>query len=160
VPRVRGILGPYRVFFTSFDCREPPHVHSAESSSSIISESWRHGMTIAVSSEPIIRDVRVTKSEIIAYLEDVRVISVPLAWSWRLSEATPVQRVKFRLIGAGQGIHWPDVDEDISVEGMLRGSPAPRAPVPRQRSSPAKRRPPKARKAAKPPMQRTASARR
>jgi hypothetical protein len=117
-------------------------------------------MTTAVGSDPLIRDVKVTRSEIIARLEDGRVISVPLAWSWRLSEATRAQRAKFRLIGGGQGIHWPDVDEDISVEGMLHGSPAPRAPVPRQRTSPAKHRSLKARTAANPPMQRTASGRR
>jgi hypothetical protein len=117
-------------------------------------------MTTAVGNEPLIRDVRVTKSDIIAYLADGRVISVPLAWSWRLSEATPAQRAKFRLIGAGQGIHWPEVDEDISVEGMLHGSPAPRAPVPRQDARLPKRRPPKPRKAANPPMQRRASGRR
>src|SRR5437868_13232253 len=112
-------------------------------------------MTTAVASEPLIRDVRVTESEIVAYLADGRVISVPLAWSWRLSEATPAQRVKFRLIGAGQGIHWPEVDEDISVEGMLHGSPAPRAPVHPVRE-PAKRKTSKPRKAANPPIQRTA----
>jgi hypothetical protein len=59
-------------------------------------------------------------------LVDGRVISVPLAWSWRLSEATPAQRANFRLIGTGQGVHWPDVDEDISVEGLLHGTPARR----------------------------------
>jgi hypothetical protein len=117
-------------------------------------------MTTAVGGEPLIRDVKVTKSEIIASLMDGRVISVPLAWSWRLSEATPAQRAKFRLIGAGQGIHWPDVDEDISVEGMLHGSPAPRASVPGRDAGLAKRRPPKSKKAANPPMQRTASGRR
>ena len=79
-----------------------------------------------VNSDPRIQKVRVTKDQIIADLADGRVISVPLAWSWRLSEATPVQRAKFRLIGTGQGVHWPDVDEDISVEGMLYGTPAPR----------------------------------
>src|SRR5437879_6010438 len=83
-------------------------------------------MTTAAGGEPLIREVRVTKDEIVAHLADGRVISVPLAWSWRLSEATPPQRANFRLIGAGQGIHWPDVDEDISVEGMLHGSPAHR----------------------------------
>ncbi|MBI4587787.1 MAG: DUF2442 domain-containing protein, partial [Candidatus Rokubacteria bacterium] len=46
--------------------------------------------------------------------------------SWRLSEATPAQRANFRLIGTGQGIHWPEIDEDISVEGMLHGIPARR----------------------------------
>ena len=76
-------------------------------------------------SDPRIQKVRVTKDQIIADLADGRVISVPLAWSWRLSEATPVQRAKFRLIGTGQGVHWPDVDEDISVEGLLHGTPAP-----------------------------------
>ena len=78
----------------------------------------------SVGNDPRIQKVRVTKDQIIADLVDGRVISVPLAWSWRLSEATPAQRANFRLIGAGQGVHWPDVDEDISVEGLLHGSPA------------------------------------
>ena len=86
-------------------------------------------MSTAVPTDPLIRAVRVTSDEIIAELMDGRTISVPLAWSWRLSEATPAQRSNFRITGAGQGIHWPDVDEDISVEGMLRGSPAPRGGV-------------------------------
>ena len=80
----------------------------------------------SVGSDPRIQRVRVTKDQIVADLFDGRVISVPLAWSWRLSEATPAQRANFRLIGTGQGVHWPDVDEDISVEGWLNGTPAPR----------------------------------
>jgi hypothetical protein len=83
-------------------------------------------MNTAASNDPRIQDVRVTADEIIAHLVDGRVISVPLAWSWRLSEATPKQRATFRLIGSGQGVHWPDVDEDISIEGMLHGVPAHR----------------------------------
>lgn len=83
-------------------------------------------MTTVASSEPLIRTVRVTSTQIIAHLADGRVISVPLAWSWRLSDATPAQRARHRLIGGGQGVHWPDVDEDISVEGMLGGTPARR----------------------------------
>ncbi len=83
-------------------------------------------MNTAASSEPCIQQVQVTEDEIIAQLADGRVISVPLAWSWRLSEATPRQRARFRLIGSGQGVHWPDIDEDISVEGMLHGVPAHR----------------------------------
>ena len=83
-------------------------------------------MNTAASNDPRIQDVRVSADEIIARLADGRVISVPLAWSWRLSEATPKQRAHFRLIGSGQGVHWPDVDEDISVEGMLHGVPAHR----------------------------------
>ena len=83
-------------------------------------------MNTAASSDPRIQKVRVTKDEIIAHLADGRVISVPLAWSWRLSEATAAQRANFRLIGTGQGVHWPEVDEDISVEGLLHGTPARR----------------------------------
>jgi hypothetical protein len=83
-------------------------------------------MNTAASNDPRIQKVRVTEDEIIAHLADGRVISVPLAWSWRLSEATPKQRANLRLIGSGQGVHWPDVDEDISVEGMLHGIPAHR----------------------------------
>jgi len=83
-------------------------------------------MHTVVSSEPRIQAVRVTEDEIIAQLVDGRVISVPLAWSWRLADATLGERAHFRLIGAGQGVHWPDVDEDISVEGMLHGTPARR----------------------------------
>jgi hypothetical protein len=86
-------------------------------------------MNTAASNDARIQDVRVTEDEIIAQLVDGRVISVPLAWSWRLSEATPKQRANFRLIGTGQGVHWPDVDEDISVEGMLHGIPARRPRV-------------------------------
>ena len=88
-------------------------------------------MNTAASNDPRIQDVRVTDDEIIASLADGRTISVPLAWSWRLAEATPAQRTNFRLIGTGQGVHWPDVDEDVSVEGMLHGIPARR---PRQRA--------------------------
>ena len=83
-------------------------------------------MNTVASSDPLIQKVRVTKDEIIAHLADGRVISVPLAWSWRLSEASAAQRANFRLIGTGQGVHWPDVDEDISVEGLLHGTPARR----------------------------------
>lgn len=76
--------------------------------------------------EATIREVRVTDDEIIADLMDGRTISVPLAWSWRLSEATPDQRANVQIIGNGQGAHWPDIDEDISARGMLVGIPAPR----------------------------------
>lgn len=83
-------------------------------------------MSIVVSPEARIRTIKVTSNTITAYLTDGRVVSVPLAWSWRLSEATAKQRANFRIIGDGQGVHWPDVDEDISVEGMLHGMPARR----------------------------------
>jgi len=84
------------------------------------------GINTAVQPEPLIKAVRVTDEEIVASLSDGRTISVPLAWSWRLAEATPEQRDTFRLIGGGQGMHWPLLDEDISVWGMLHGVPAHR----------------------------------
>jgi hypothetical protein len=84
-------------------------------------------MSTAARVEPLIRAVRVNNDEIAAELSDGRTITVPLAWSWRLSQATPEQRTNYRLIGAGQGIHWPELDEDISVHGMLYGMPAPPA---------------------------------
>lgn len=71
-----------------------------------------------------INEIKITEDEIAAYLMDGRTISVPLAWSWRLSEATKEQRENYEIIGDGQGIHWPDIDEDISVRGMLYGVPA------------------------------------
>ncbi len=88
-------------------------------------------MSTAVRTEPRIKEVRVTEDSITATLVDGRTISVPLAWSWRLSEATPEQRSHFEIIGDGQGVHWPDIDEDISAEGMLSGVPARR---PQQKS--------------------------
>jgi hypothetical protein len=81
-----------------------------------------------------IKDITVTEDTIIAQLMDGRTISVPLAWSWRLSEATPKQRAKWEIIGDGHGVHWPDIDEDISAEGMLYGIPAPRPRVPSKKS--------------------------
>jgi hypothetical protein len=78
------------------------------------------------SSDPRVRRVEVTDDLITAHLADGRTISVPLAWSWRLSDARPDQRARYEIIGDGTGIHWPDVDEHISVRGMLEGSPARR----------------------------------
>lgn len=70
--------------------------------------------------------VVVTDDRITATLTDGRVISVPLSWSWRLERASPTERANYRLIGDGIGFHCPDLDEDIGVEGMLSGTPAPR----------------------------------
>lgn len=78
------------------------------------------------SSDPRVRAVEVTDQLIIAHLVDGRTISVPLAWSWRLLDATPAQRGRFEIIADGTGIHWPEIDEDISVRGMLGGVPARR----------------------------------
>ncbi len=76
--------------------------------------------------EPRVTAVEVTDTLIVAHLADGRTISVPLAWSWRLSDATPEQRAHYEIFGDRTGIRWPDVDEDISVRGMLEGAPARR----------------------------------
>lgn len=78
----------------------------------------------ATSNEPRIASVTVTDDEITASLVDGRTIGVPLLWSWRLTAATPEQRQNYEIFGSGQGVNWPDVDEDISAMGMLTGGPA------------------------------------
>ena len=81
-------------------------------------------MNTAASSEPRIVGLEITEDALVARLADGRTISVPLAWSWRLANATPAQRQRYEIIGTGEGVHWPDLDEDISVRGMLQGVPA------------------------------------
>jgi hypothetical protein len=69
--------------------------------------------------------VRFTKDKLTVDLMDGRTIIVPLAWYPRLLRATPDQRDRWQVAGGGYGIHWPDLDEDLSTEGLLRGAPAP-----------------------------------
>ena len=83
-------------------------------------------MSIAVNADARVKTATVTDDLITFHLVDGRVISVPLVWSWRLSDATPAQRNNYEIIGDGQGVHWPDIDEDLSVEGMFNGVPARR----------------------------------
>src|SRR6059036_985111 len=79
----------------------------------------------AVEARPVLaQHVRVTNDALVVDLADGRTLSVPLAWYPRLTHGTPGERSKWRLIGQGQGIHWPDLDEDISVEGLLAGQPS------------------------------------
>ena len=73
-----------------------------------------------------IRSVAVTEDELVVGLMDGRTIVVPLAWFPRLVAASPDQRARWELAGAGYGIHWPELDEDLSTEGLLRGARAPR----------------------------------
>ena len=75
-----------------------------------------------------VKDVEITEDVLIVSLMDGRVISVPLAWYPRLLDASEAQRENWRIAGGGYGIYWPDVDEDLSTEGLLRGAPAPRQP--------------------------------
>lgn len=76
------------------------------------------------------QDVRVTDDTLTVDLLDGRTISVPLAWYPRLLHTTAAQRTNWRVAGGGFGIHWPDIDEDLSTAGLLRGAPAPRESTP------------------------------
>jgi len=82
-------------------------------------------MSTVARSDARITSVEVSEDLITARLVDGRIINVPITWSWRLAAATPAQRANYGIIGDGQGVHWPDVDEDISAAGMLGGNPAP-----------------------------------
>ncbi len=66
------------------------------------------------------------RDSLIVDLIDGRTISVPLNWYPKLLKATPQERANWEICGGGYGIHWPEIDEDLSTEGLLRGAPAPR----------------------------------
>ena len=70
------------------------------------------------------QDVTLSDESLTVELVDGRSVSIPLAWYPRLTHATSTERKNWRLIGRGEGIHWPDLDEDISVEGLLAGRPS------------------------------------
>jgi uncharacterized protein DUF2442 len=72
-----------------------------------------------------VQDVRVTDDRLSVDLADGRTISVPLAWFPRLARATAAQRANWEICGGGYGVRWPDVDEDLSTAGLLRGSKPP-----------------------------------
>lgn len=99
---------------------------SSDRSSSIASSSFRPGMTTSEPSvDPRAVDVSVTEDELSVLLADGRRVIVPLAWFPRVLHATDEQRATWRIIGDGQGIHWPEIDEDLSVAGLLRGAAVP-----------------------------------
>jgi hypothetical protein len=77
-----------------------------------------------------VKDVHFTEDTLSVDLIDGRTIVVPLAWYPRLLHATAGQRANWQICGGGYGIHWPDIDEDLSTEGLLRGAPAPRRAMP------------------------------
>ncbi len=76
-----------------------------------------------------VKHVHLTNDTLSVDLIDGRTIIVPLVWYRKLLEATPAQRCNWRVSGAGYGIYWPDVDEDLSTAGLLRGSPAASEPM-------------------------------
>jgi len=75
---------------------------------------------LAVEVEPLAIDVDCTKDNLRVVLADGREIAAPLVWFPRLQNATPEERKNWRLIGGGMGIHWEEIDEDISIESLLR----------------------------------------
>jgi hypothetical protein len=77
-----------------------------------------------VDSQAVAANVQVSDDTLTVELADGRVLSVPIAWYPRLSHGTATERTNWRLNGAGHGIHWPELDEDISVENLLAGKPS------------------------------------
>jgi hypothetical protein len=91
----------------------------------------RNGTGItATRADERVRSVSFSDDTFTVELMDGRSITTPLAWFPRLLHATLEQRKNWKVAGAGYGIHWPDVDEDLSTEGLLRGAPAPRGTIP------------------------------
>jgi hypothetical protein len=80
-------------------------------------------VSISAELDDRVADVRVTDDALEVRLRDGRKISAPLSWFPRLQAATPDQRVKWEPAAAGHGIHWPEIDEDLSVAGLLRSTP-------------------------------------
>src|SRR5438105_2367431 len=83
---------------------------------------------LALTADERVMGVKFTKDTLSVGLRDGRTIIVPLAWYPRLLNASVTERKNWRVAGGGYGIHWPDIDEDLSTEGLLRGAPAPRPP--------------------------------
>src|SRR5438477_5547056 len=92
--------------------------------------------TLALAADERVAEVEFSDDDLIVSLMDGRTISVPLVWYPRLLSATPKQRRNWQISGGGYGIHWPDIDEDLNTEGLLRGAPAriSKKPLPRRRN--------------------------
>jgi hypothetical protein len=97
--------------------------------------------SLALAADERVERVRFKSDSLVVSLKDGREISVPLAWYPRLQHASTSQRKRFKLSAGGYGIHWPEIDEDLSTEGLLRGAPSPEA----TRSTSGRKRPSEAR---------------
>jgi hypothetical protein len=84
---------------------------------------------LALKADERVAGVSFSADSLSVSLMDGRIISVPLAWYPRLVHASQEQLANWKISGGGYGIHWPDLDEDLSTEGLLRGAPAPRHPT-------------------------------
>lgn len=78
--------------------------------------------TSAIEVHPLAQNVEFTDDDLVVSLVDGRKVVVPLVWFPRLANATKDQLKHYELLGDGEGIHWPEIDEDLSVGGLLRGS--------------------------------------
>ena len=84
---------------------------------------------LALEADERVASVELTEDALSVGLMDGRTITVPLVWYPRLLHASAAERNHWEICGGGYGMHWPDLDEDLSTEGLLRGAPAPRQPV-------------------------------
>jgi len=84
---------------------------------------------LALTADERVVTVLFTDDSISVSLRDGRTITVPLTWYPKLFHGSLAQRQNWQISGGGYGIHWPDLDEDLSTEGLLRGAPAPRIPA-------------------------------
>jgi hypothetical protein len=83
-------------------------------------------MSISISkhTEPLATDVRIDDTRLTIQLQDGRTLTVPILWYPRLAHGTPAERSNWQIIAGGEGIHWPALDEDLSVRGLLEGRPS------------------------------------
>lgn len=91
---------------------------------------------LALAADERVVGVEFTDDALSVALMDGRVITVPLVWYPRLLNAAEAERNNWQISGGGYGIHWPDIDEDLSTEGLLRGAPAPRKEAVRRKKTP------------------------
>ena len=78
-------------------------------------------MSILISNEPLLYDIKFTSDELIVYLKDGRKLYVPLSWYPSLSHAAKKELENYEILGDGEGVYWEDLDEDLSVKGFLQG---------------------------------------
>jgi len=78
-------------------------------------------MSFLIQNEPLLYDLKFTKNELIVYLKDGRVLYIPLVWYSSLVNATKKELENYEILGDGEGIHWKDLDEDLSIKGFLQG---------------------------------------
>jgi hypothetical protein len=84
---------------------------------------WRPGMsTLVVETHALAENVEFTDNDMVVFLVDGRKVIIPIVWFPRLANATKSQLENYELLGDGEGVHWPEIDEDLSVAGLLRGS--------------------------------------